>query len=68
MIPCKPHFAKNSLVAMGREFFVYVYLFILRDSGGGAERERERERERENSKQSLHCEHRARCGALTHEP
>ena len=49
-------------------FFKSIYLFCEREtdrkqSEGGAERERERE----NPKQALHCQCRARCGALTHE-
>ena len=43
---------------------LFIYLFWKRESREGAERERERE----NPKQALHCQHRARHKARSHEP
>ena len=44
-------------------FLKFMYLFWEREWSG----EGQRERERENSKQALHCQCRALCGAWTHE-
>ena len=60
----------QSSVAFLQSFFFNVYLFILRE--GKKERastgEGKRERGRENPKQVLHCQHRDRHGAPSHEP
>ena len=69
-----PIFSSSTWVVLlfFQKFFLNIYLF-LRDkerrstSGGGAETERETHRIRSRL-QALSCQHRAWCGAWTHEP
>ena len=43
---------------------LFIYFDREKESRGGAEREGESE----NTKEAMHCQHRARCRAQTHEP
>ena len=49
-------------------FFKFIYFERERERESARVGEGQRERERENPKQALHCQHRARHGAQTHEP